>query len=206
MQPTPVDWRYTGRTDLFCGTGATPAERWIAHGMAGVATAVILAIDQAGERPIAQGWGIALLAFFAYDIAGGAVANMLNSCKRFYHGGLQSGEGAGARLAKSSTLFAALHIHPLLAALIFNGSTLNALVWYLLLQASVAATLAAPLYLRRPVAAAFTLLALLGSQSLLPLGAGLEWFIPCLFMKIVLGHAVREEPYRPEVGDRHARP
>lgn len=197
MQTAPIRWTYAGVADPLCGTGATRAERVLAYGVAALLAAIILTADFYREAPIAEGWRTALLAFFAVDIAGGAVANMLNSCKRFYHGQLQPGEGLGARMAKNTTVFTAIHVHPVIAAYVFGGSTLNAIVWYVLLQASVAVTLATPLYLRRATAAAITVLALLGEQMLLPLGTGLEWFIPCLFIKMVLGHAVQEEPYRP---------
>lgn len=198
MQIAPIEWNSSGGVDPLCGTGATLAERVLAYGMATVFTAIILAVDLNREVPVAEGWRIALLAFFAFDIVGGAVANMLNSCKRFYHGNLKPGEGRGTRLAKNPTVFTAIHIHPIIAAYFFHGSVLNASVWYLLLLVSVVVTLALPLYLRRAGATAITVLALLASQSFLPLGSGLEWFIPCLFIKLVLGHAVQEEPYRPD--------
>lgn len=196
MRAAPIEWRYAGGSDPLCGTGATSAERLLAYGMATLFTAIILATDHFRGTPVADGWRIALLAFFAFDIAGGAVANMLNSCKRFYHTDLQPGEGLGARLAKNPMLFTAIHVHPIVAAYVFGGSLLNAVAWYILLQISVLLVLACPLYLRRAMAAAATVLAVLASQSFLPLGAGLEWFIPCLFIKMVLGHAVQEEPYR----------
>lgn len=197
MQIAPIQWNYAGVADPLCGTGATRAERLLAYGIAALLTAIILAANFYQDAPIAEGWRIALLGFFAFDIAGGAVANMLNSCKRFYHSELQPGDGFGARIAKNVTLFTAIHIHPIIAAYVFGGGILNAIIWYVLLQAGVAVTLAMPLYLRRAGATAITLLALLGDQMLLPLGPGLEWFIPCLFIKMVLGHAVQEEPYRP---------
>ncbi len=198
MQTAPISWNYNGGNDPLCGTGATPTERLFAYGMATLFTVIILLVDQHRDVPVADGWRIALLAFFAFDIAGGAVANMLNSCKRFYHARLQPGEGRIARLAKNPRLFTAIHVHPIIAAYFFQGSLLSAAAWYVLLQASVAVVLALPLYLRRAVATGLTVLALLGNQYLLPLGAGLEWFVPCLFIKMVLGHAVQEEPYRAE--------
>lgn len=197
MQIAPIRWNYTGGADFLCGTGATRAERSLAYGSAALFTAIVLVVDLCRDVPIAEGWRLALLVFFAFDIGGGAVANMLNSSKRFYHGNLKPGEGTATRLAKNPTAFAAVHVHPIVAALAFHGSVVNGVVWYVLLQAGVAVTLALPLYLRRPGATAIVLLALLGSQSLLPLAPGLEWFIPCLFIKIVLGHTVQEEPYRP---------
>ncbi|WP_298938499.1 hypothetical protein [uncultured Ruegeria sp.] len=196
MQTAPINWTYSGGIDPLCGTGATVAERVLAYGMATIFTGIILVADQARNVPVAEGWKIALLAFFAFDIAGGAVANMLNSCKRFYHTHLQQGEGLSARLAKNPMLFTAIHVHPIIIAYFLNGHLLNATIWYALLLVSVTTVLLMPLYLRRASATGLTVLALLGDQLLLPLGDGLEWFIPCLFMKMVLGHAVQEEPYR----------
>ena len=202
MQTVPIIWTYTGKADLLCGTEATTAERWLAYGMATLFTAIILAADVYSETPVASGWSLLLLGFFAFDIAGGAVANMLNSCKRFYHSARQAGEGMGAHLAKSPALFTGIHVHPIVAAYVFGGSVLTGVIWYVLLQSAVALTLAMPLYLRRAGATTTTLLALLANQTILPLAAGLEWFIPCLFVKMVLGHAVQEEPYRPASADQ----
>ncbi|GGX52314.1 hypothetical protein GCM10007385_21230 [Tateyamaria omphalii] len=196
MQTAQINWSYSGGIDPLCGTGATAAERILAYGMATVFTGIILVADQSRNIPIAEGWQIALLAFFAFDIAGGAVANMLNSCKRFYHTPLQSGEGMSARLAKNPMLFTVIHVHPIIIAYALGGNVLNSVIWYALLLVSVTTVLFAPLYLRRAAATGLTVLALLGNQLLLPLGGGLEWFIPCLFIKMVLGHAVQEEPYR----------
>lgn len=55
--------------------------------------------------------------------------------------------------------------------------------------------LATPLYLRRALATAVSMLAIIGAPLVLPLGAGLGWVVPALFVKLVLAHAVREEPY-----------
>lgn len=43
--------------------------------------------------------------------------------------------------------------------------------------------------------AAVLTLAILCAQLVLPLGPGLDWVVPALFVKLVLAHAVREEPY-----------
>ena len=196
MKTAPISWTYSGGIDPLCGTGATVAERLLAYGMATLFTGIILIADQLSDTPVAEGWQIALLAFFAFDIAGGAVANMLNSCKRFYHTQMHPGEGISARLVKNPMLFTAIHVHPMIIAYFLDGSLLNAAIWYALLLASVTTVLALPLYLRRAAATGLTVLAILGSQHLLPLGDGLDWFIPCLFIKMVLGHAVQEEPYR----------
>lgn len=200
-QPTnpssKIAWDYSGPTDPLVGSGATSAERLMGYGGAGVVTALLVWLSYTSGVPATSGWQWAVLVFFAYDIGGGAVANMLNSCKRFYHTPAKPGEGAIIRAAKNVRVFTAIHVHPIIAAALLGGSVGNAVAWYVVLQVSVWLVLAAPLYLRRPLATLLTVLAVIAASSLLPLGAGLEWFIPCLFIKMVMGHAVPEEPYAP---------
>lgn len=128
------------------------------------------------------------------------MANMLNSCKRYYHSPLQTGEGTGAWLAKNVRVFTAIHVQPILAAYLFGGNVRDSVAWYVVLQISVSVIMATPLYLRRALATNFTLVALLLNEQF-PVADGLAWFIPCLFIKMLIGHAVREEPYRPERQD-----
>ena len=200
-QPTTpsdkISWEYSGSTDPLVGSGATSAERLMGYGGAGVVTALLIWLSYTTSVPAISAWQWAVLLFFAYDIGGGAVANMLNSCKRFYHTTAKPGEGTFIRAAKNVRVFTAIHVHPIIAAAVLGGSVSNALVWYVLLQVSVWLVLAAPLYLRRPLATLLTVLAVIAASSLLTLGSGLEWFIPCLFIKMVMGHAVQEEPYAP---------
>lgn len=54
-----------------------------------------------------------------------------------------------------------------------------------------------PLYLRRPIAMLFCLISLIMNSYIIPVIDGFEWFIPALFIKIIYGHLVQEEPYRP---------
>ena len=192
-----VIWRYSGASDPLVGSGATLAERIMGYGGAGIVTALLVWIAHSNGFPAANAWQWAAFAFFAYDIGGGAVANMLNSCKRFYHTPATAPEGAFIRAAKNVRVFTAIHVHPIIAAAILGGSMSNAFTWYVVLQISVWVVLAAPLYLRRPLSTLLTVLAVITASSLLPLGTGLEWFIPCLFIKMVMGHAVQEEPYAP---------
>ena len=200
-QPTEpshkIEWTYTGATDPLVGSGATSAERLMGYGGAGLVTALLVWVAYTTGAPIHSAWQWAVFVFFAYDIGGGAVANMLNSCKRFYHTRAKPGEGAFIRAAKNVRVFTVIHVHPIVAAALLGGSVANAVAWYVLLQFAVWLVLVAPLYLRRPLATLLTVLAIIAAASLLPLGTGLEWFIPCLFIKMVMGHAVQEEPYAP---------
>ncbi|WP_424972834.1 hypothetical protein [Dinoroseobacter sp. S76] len=200
----PIRWAYSGATDPLIGSGATRAERWLGHGGAALVTALLVWASAQGALPISAPWQWAVLVFFAYDIGGGAAANMLNSCKRFEHTPAKPREGVTIRAVKSAPIFTALHIHPILAAWLLGGSVQAALIWYALLQLAVWLTLATPLYLQRAMATLLTVLAMIAAIDLLPLGPGLEWVIPCLFVKMVMGHAVREEPYAPSPDSAHS--
>lgn len=196
-QTIKVDWSYSGKADPLAGTGATVSERALAYGFAALVTFGLVGYLRLEENPIAYGWRLALLVFFVFDVVGGVVANMLNSCKRLYHSPAQPDESRFIKIVKNPLAFTIIHIHPIIAAWAFYGEIWVGVFWYAALVLSAAVTLATPLYLRRPVATAFVVIASITSFYSLSLGAGLEWFVPCLFFKIVLAHAVREEPYRP---------
>ena len=55
----------------------------------------------------------------------------------------------------------------------------------------------APTYVRRPLAFGLLAATIFVSLYALPPTAGLEWFMPVLFLKLDVAHLVREEPYRP---------
>lgn len=195
------------RPDWLVGTGATGAERALGYGGAFVLAALIVLSDQRANMPIASSlWQLVLLFVFAYEIAGGAVANMLNACKRQYHWTPPRDTGWLGRAMRDARIFTLLHVHPVLIALAFSGSLRNAVIWYCALQGAVWITLAVPLYLRRALATFFAMVALVVVYGWLPLGAGLEWVIPALFVKLVMGHAVYEEAYGPQsqVAPRHS--
>ena len=133
----------------------------------------------------------AVIAGFALDIAGGVVTNATGSAKRWYH---RRGQGFWEHLG-----FVSVHLlHILLVGSLYLGFDLE---WILLasafLLAAAAAILAVPQYLQRPVAHAGYALGVLVSLYLLDAPRGLEWFLPLLYLKVLLSHLVREEPYRP---------
>jgi hypothetical protein len=71
-------------------------------------------------------------------------------------------------------------------------------MWYIGLINSVLVVYFIPLYLKRPIAFLLISIAIVAHQYLIPLGSGFEWLVPLIFLKIVYGHSVREEPYRPD--------
>jgi len=195
-EPVHIQWYYRGKPDYNFGPGATLAERGLAM-LAMLAGAGVYAYLYLNAAYPWQVWQYALGAFFGLDVAGGIVAFSLNSNKRFYHGPIQKTDSAVARGLKQPVFFAALHAHPLLVGLFYpGGQWATGLGGYLALLAGAGLVSSAPLYLRRPVAMVLVVFALLSGYLAAPV-PGFEWLLPGLFLKIVYGHAVREEPYRP---------
>ena len=191
-----IDWTYRGKPDFLAGTGATRAERALAWA-AGLLGAGLYAYFFLKGSYAWAWWQYALAAILAFDVAGGVVANSLNSCKRFYHTPPLPDEPRAAFFFKNHLFFTALHLHPLVIALVFDGWLAFGLFWYAALLVAARIVLKTPLYLQRPTAFLLILLALLiNAYGIAPV-PGFEWFIPALFLKIIYGHLVREEPYRP---------
>lgn len=194
--PSRIDWNYSGKPDALMGTGATRAEKMIAYlgGLLVPLFLILLGVKGAVHWTWWQ-WLIALA--IGADISAGAVANALNSCKRFYHSPIQPGEER-YRLVKNPILFSAIHIYPLILWLAFDRPNwLFGLAWYTLLIFATWAVEQFPLYLRRPAAVGMVVLVILVNAYLLQPIPGFEWMAPLLFLKIILGHTVKEEPYRP---------
>ena len=191
-----IDWNYEGKTDELMGTGATKAEKAIAY-LGGLIVPFSLAF--LGIKGIVHWawwqWIIAII--IGADISAGAVANALNSCKRFYHSPIKPGEGK-YRLAKNLIFFSALHIYPLIIWLGFDRANwMFAVIWYTLLVFSTWVVGQIPLYLQRPSSIIIVVIVILANTYLITPIPGFEWLAPLLFIKIIVGHAVREEPYRP---------
>lgn len=97
---------------------------------------------------------------------------------------------------KKLPVFIAMHIHPLVVGLLFNDMNWTyAFTWYAAFLISVFIVYKTPLYLKRAVGKLLTMIAIVASIYLFTPVPGFEWFIPVLFMKIITGHMIPEEPY-----------
>jgi len=189
-----INWNYSGKADFMLGNGATVAEQALvwAAGFVGLGLYGYFYLTQAFNW---AWWQYLIAALMAFDILGGVVANSLNSCKRFYHTPAKPGESV---FFKNHLAFSALHIYPLLVSVLYASTNLlYGVFWYLFLMAGTVVILKTPLYLRRPAAFLAIALALLLNIYIVPPVHGFEWLVPALFIKILYGHLVREEPYRP---------
>ncbi|MFE0593193.1 hypothetical protein [Micromonospora echinospora] len=195
-----VDWTLpVGRPDPVHGTGARREERLLATGAGLVAVALVLAVGPTGQTWAA--WQYALAALVTFDLAGGVVANGLNSAKRDHHAADSPLEASRlGRLVRRPVRFAVVHVQPVAVGLLFPGASWWwGPLWYVAVLASVVVVRRAALHLQRPVALGCCVVATVVAGGL-PAPDGFAWLPVVMFLKLTLAHAVREEPYRPVTG------
>ncbi len=198
LAPPNINWHYPppppglrGALDRFIGPGTTSGELALLLLAAGGGGAAVLVYALAGT----PGWTllqtlVALL--LAFDLFGGVVTNATSSAKRWYH---REEQGWRAHMG-----FIVIHaLQPALVVLAFRpGDGLFFVLVYGYLLLAALAVLAAPLYLRRPLALLLFAGACLLDAYVLHPTAGLGWFVPVFFAKLLVSHLLREEPYRPQ--------
>jgi hypothetical protein len=199
-----INWRYPApragffsELDKFFGPGTTRAELWLALGAATVAAAA-LALYALSNHLNWTGVQFIVAIVLTLDIVGGGVTNATSSAKRWYHRPEQG--------FRQHMTFVAIHALQLALVVLFfrPGDWVYFIVAYGYLLAASVMVIRTPLYLQRPVA----MLALCGSlvinTYILSPTPGLEWFLPVFYLKLLVCHLLREEPYRPaqESADR----
>ncbi|HEY4342912.1 MAG TPA: hypothetical protein VGN05_01085 [Parvibaculum sp.] len=192
-----IEWSYTTKPEFFMGADATSAEKAWALCAAAAAPVLLYALAWRGQVDWAL-WQWALAVLLAIDIAGGVVANALSALKRLTFSPPNPADGWAVRLVKRRPLlFPLAHVHPLLLAWAFGGSAVFGAVWYAAPILSHMLIHRLPLYLHRPAALGLIAAAFLVSLYVIGAPRGFEWFAPLFMLKLVYGHAVREEPYAP---------
>jgi len=181
----------------MAGTGANAIEQatfWVV-GLAGAALMIALRL----YGLIGWSWLEAgLAALVAFDLMGGAAGGALNSSKRFYFSPPKPDERGPVRLLKTSYYLPLISVHPMLVYLIYKPDEfMTGVAIYLAVGAVSILVHRAPLYLARPISVVCVMIAILINIYVIRPPAGFEWLLPVLTLKLVLGYACREEPYRP---------
>lgn len=174
-----------GLWDRLVGPGMRPSETLLvlAASVGGsLAAGLWLTASGAGLLTIAVGTLLGL------DIIGGAVCNATETTKRWYH--------RPEATTADHLAFVALHLlHVAAVAWLLRGPAFDGTYFVLIggwLIASALLVVAAPGYLKRPIAAALYLGAVALALYATGLTSGLEWFVPALFLKLLMGHLVPE--------------
>lgn len=193
-----IDWQipaaragYKGKLDKLIGPGATRAEKNVQTYIPFIAAGILaFCVYQTG---IDWSWVQYLVAILlTVDMLGGVITNATSSAKRWFH---REGEGF-----KQHMSFISIHFIQLT---IFSYFFLEFDLWWIasagayMLLAS-AAILLTPLYLQRPIALTLYSGSLILSLYVFETAVGLEWFLPVFYLKLLISHILREEPYRPE--------
>ena len=191
-----INWGYNGKADFLLGTGATSAEQmigWFASLM-GASLYGYLYLTHALNW---TWWQYILAGLLSFDVIGGIVANSLNSCKRFYHTAAKSDEPQYTTFFKNHLAFSALHIHTLLIAILFGAPNyFFGVFWYLFNGRHDYYHKYAPLS-QKTSGILGHIISVTGKHLCYFSDQGFEWLVPALLIKILYGHLVKEEPYRP---------
>lgn len=167
--------------DTLIGPGASLQEQRLILGVALAATLGILGYALVRELPwtIWQ-WGAALL--LALDLFGGVVANATPAARRWYHRPGQTN--------RDHLRFVAIHlIQIIICALAFwNGNWGSVVIAYAYLISATLIILNTPPALQRPVSYTAYIGALGIALYAVPMPAGMEWFLPILYFKLLVSH------------------
>ncbi|NES80973.1 MAG: hypothetical protein F6K10_05960 [Moorea sp. SIO2B7] len=189
------DWSYPeprtglfGQWDKFVGPGATLTEQMISLVPAVFAALCITYYSYVSNL----GWSLMqhiVAAIIAFDIVGGITTNATSSAKRWYH---RSGQTAINHLG-----FVSIHILQIfLVSWLFRNLDIPYIIGvYLYLLFAASGILYVPLRIQRSVALLLVCGAILISEYVYSPTPGFEWFIPLLFIKLLVSHLTMEEPY-----------
>jgi hypothetical protein len=191
-----IDWTvpprrsgFKGQLDTLMGPGATRAEKDIQGYVPLLAGGLLVYFGMRSGLEWSLGqYVIALL--LTVDMVGGVITNATSSAKRWFH---REGEGF-----KEHMRFIGIHFIQLG---LFSGFFLDLNLWwvayvgaYMMLASTV--ILLVPLYLQRPVALILYAISLVLSLYVFDSAAGLEWFLPIFFLKLLISHLLKEVPYQ----------
>ncbi|MEP0921390.1 hypothetical protein [Leptolyngbya sp. FACHB-711] len=182
-----------GLWDRLIGPGATPAENTliVVSSIAGTFGAV-LRLWWLGFDPL----HLVIGAILSFDILGGAVCNATDTTKRWYH--------RPEVTWVQHLAFVLLHLtHVAIVSWLFRDSPqfdwhyFGLISSYLLIATLVVVSVRS--YLKRPIAAGLYLVVIAIELYGISPTPGIEWFIPTLFLKLLIGHLVPEQLQSPRM-------
>lgn len=184
-------WR--GQLDKIIGPGATKAEINLQLYVPLLAVIFLIAVGVVQDFPWTWGQYV-VAAFIALDMVGGIATNLTSAAKRW---NFREGNEF-----KEHMTFIGIHLIQLLLVSYFflDFDLLWVALNYGFLMLACAAILKTPLYLQRPVSGMAFVIALGLSMYVFKAPQYLEWFLPLFYYKLLISHAVKEEPYQPEQG------
>lgn len=192
---TTSDWNFpepraglAGKWDRFVGPGASTTEQVLPVAAALIAATFVVsnaAFKEIDWTPLQ----FALAALLAFDLFGGPATLATSSAKRWYHRSNASRSG--------HLQFVSSHILQIgLVAFLFRS---NDWLWLITISLAVfsasSVVLSVPLHLQRAVAYIFACAGAALGVSVFSPTPGMEWFVPVLFIKLVIAHSTVEEPY-----------
>jgi len=192
-----IDWNYPaprpgwpGELDKFFGPGTSPLEFWMI-GIFSVTSGALLFLYALLAHLDWTAIQYVIATLLAIDIAGGVVTNATPAAKRWYH---RAGQGFTAHF-----MFIAVHlVYIFLVAWLFRSMDwLFMVTWSACLLGATTIILKTPLYLQRSIALGLFAISIPINSYVFSPTRGLEWFIPVLFLKLLVSHLLREEPYQP---------
>ena len=189
------NWEYpeprkglAGQWDKFIGPGATTAEQLIALLPALLGSSGIVAYAVVKDL----NWDLTqyIFAFLVtFDIIGGVLTNATSAAKRWYH---------RKELTHSKHLgFIVIHIIQIvIVSWLFRDLDIlyiGVVYFYLMISATIVTLV--PLRMQRSTALLLVCGSFIISLYVLSPTPGFEWFIPVLFIKLLVSHLTIEEPY-----------
>ncbi|MFF3013341.1 hypothetical protein [Streptomyces sp. NPDC057939] len=192
-----VDWEIpptppgrAGALERFMGPGRTRAESAV-EAAGGIVCAAVLAAGVWATGGHADWSGVqwAVVALAGLDLIGGVLTNSTNAAKRWYHR-----QGDGTRRAR--LLFVGAHLLHLAAVglVVLSGDWAWTLTNAALLLTGAAAVEFTPVEVKRPMAMAVFMVAVLVNLFWSTVPAVLAWFAPLFFLKLLVCHLVPEAP------------
>lgn len=171
-----------GGWDRLVGPDSTRTEDAMVLGFAVLFAGGVLSFALAndlGWTPIQLG----IVGLVALDLGGGVVAYTTRPGSRWWH---RPGRDRWDRFR-----LVAVYLSPFVVAAVIPGfGWVDAAIAYGYLLASAGIVLAAPERIRRPLAMAAYAVGLLIALYVVTPPRGLEWFVPLLYLKLVIGHLV----------------